>query len=61
MQAIPRVVRLDPITRRSLIQWPVPELESLRAYNVRKDNVVLEKESVMKVEGFNSGAAQVTI
>ena len=50
---------LDPITRRSLVQWPVTELESLRAYNVRKDNVVLERESVMKVEGLNSGAAQV--
>lgn len=61
LQAIPRVVRLDPLTRRSLFQWPVPELESLRAYNVRKDHVVLERESVMKVEGFNSGAAQVDV
>jgi beta-fructofuranosidase len=61
VQAIPRVVRLDPITRRSLVQWPVPELESLRAYNVKKDNVVLERKSVMKVEGFKSGAAQVDV
>lgn len=61
VQAIPRVVWLDPITRRSLVQWPVTELESLRAYNVRKENVVLERESVMKVEGFNSGAAQVDV
>lgn len=59
MQAIPRVVRLDPLTRRSLVQWPVSELESLREHNIRKDHVVLERESVMKVEGFNSGAAQV--
>lgn len=59
VQAIPRVVRLDPLTRRSLVQWPVSELESLREHNIRKDHVVLERESVMKVEGFNSGAAQV--
>eukprot|EP00253_Pinus_taeda_P003097 PITA_03097 len=61
LQAIPRVVRLDPLTRRSLFQWPVPELESLRSYNVRKNHVVLERESIMKVEGFNSGAAQVDV
>lgn len=61
LQAIPRVVQLDPLTGRSLVQWPVPELESLREHNIRKDHVVLERESVMKVEGFSSGAAQVDV
>lgn len=61
LQAIPRVVGLDPLTRRSLVQWPVSELESLREHNVKKHHVVLERESVLKVEGFTSGAAQMDV
>eukprot|EP01018_Ginkgo_biloba_P013083 Gb_40198 [translate_table: standard] len=56
VQAIPRAVRLDRITESSLIQWPVAELEALRGDHVRKENVVLEKGSVIKIEGMKSGA-----
>eukprot|EP01018_Ginkgo_biloba_P034616 Gb_40450 [translate_table: standard] len=56
VQAIPRVVWLDNGTRKSLIQWPISEVEALRGDHIRKDNVVLERGSVMKIEGLKSGA-----
>ncbi|GLJ07563.1 hypothetical protein SUGI_0069740 [Cryptomeria japonica] len=61
VQGIPRVVRLDSSSRRSLIQWPVSEVEALRGISVTKHNVVLKRGSVRKIDGLNSGAAQVDV
>ncbi|GLJ21970.1 hypothetical protein SUGI_0411490 [Cryptomeria japonica] len=61
VQGIPRIVRLDSSSRSSLIQWPVSEVEALRGTSVTKHNVVLKRGSVMKIDGLNSGAAQVDV
>ncbi|KAH9301958.1 hypothetical protein KI387_013541 [Taxus chinensis] len=61
VQAIPRIVRLDSRSKNSLIQWPVSEVEALRGSSVTKQNVVLKSGTFMKVDGLNSGAAQVDV
>eukprot|EP00253_Pinus_taeda_P001270 PITA_01270 len=59
LQAIPRTIWLDNITRAQLLQWPVSEVESLRRNKTLKQNIDLSSGSVVEIAGIN--AAQVDV
>jgi beta-fructofuranosidase len=57
LQAIPRTIWLDSVTRTQLLQWPVSEVESLRRNKTFRQNIDLISGSVVEIPGIN--AAQV--
>ncbi|KAH9297999.1 hypothetical protein KI387_029681, partial [Taxus chinensis] len=59
VQAIPRTVWLDNVSKSVLMQWPVSELESLRGQRVYKDNILLNTGSAVEITGLK--AAQVDV
>ncbi|XP_059065396.1 beta-fructofuranosidase, insoluble isoenzyme 1-like [Cryptomeria japonica] len=59
VQAIPRAIWLDNVSKSQLIQWPVSELESLRGNKIYKENIILKGGSVIEIEGVK--AAQVDV
>lgn len=56
MQAVPRRVWLD-ISGKQLIQWPIPEIESLRVNPVILPIQLIKGGSVIEIPGIS--AAQV--
>lgn len=59
VQAIPRTIWLDSVSRTQLLQWPVSEVESLRRRKTFKQNIDLSSGSVVEISGIN--AAQVDV
>eukprot|EP00253_Pinus_taeda_P004548 PITA_04548 len=59
LQAVPRTIWLDSVTRSQLLQWPVPEVESLRRKEIYKQSIDLSSGSVVEIAGLN--AAQVDV
>ncbi|KAH9320241.1 hypothetical protein KI387_022010, partial [Taxus chinensis] len=59
VQAIPRTIWLDNVSKSRLMQWPVPELESLREKKTYKDNIILSSGSAFEITGLK--AAQVDV
>lgn len=60
VQAIPRTVWLDD-NRRQLVQWPVPEVESLRGNHVKLRNVELKQGGLVEIKGVTAAQADVEI
>lgn len=61
VQAIPRVVWLDPETNYSLLQWPIEEVESLRRKSILLDKQLLDKGSVLQVKGIKGAQLDVDV
>ncbi|CDP20113.1 unnamed protein product [Coffea canephora] len=60
IQLIPRVITLDP-NGKQLLQWPIPELETLRGENVHLSGQVLKKGDVVEVTGITPAQADVEV
>ncbi|XP_010534898.1 PREDICTED: beta-fructofuranosidase, insoluble isoenzyme CWINV1-like [Tarenaya hassleriana] len=60
LQAIPRKIWLDR-SGKQLIQWPIKEIEKLRATQVKWPYKVLEAESVLEVSGITASQADVEV
>uniref|UniRef100_A0A7N0TW43 Beta-fructofuranosidase n=1 Tax=Kalanchoe fedtschenkoi TaxID=63787 RepID=A0A7N0TW43_KALFE len=60
LQAIPRAVWLDK-SGKQLIQWPVEELEKLRAKRTELHNTTLVKESQVTIPGVTASQADVEV
>jgi len=58
MQTIPRKIWLDA-SGKQLIQWPIPEIESLRSKPVSLPHQVIKGGSLVPISGIT--AAQVII
>lgn len=50
-QALPRTLWLDGSTTKSLLQWPVAEVDALRGAKSTSGNILLEPAKVVKVKG----------
>ncbi|CAM6125699.1 unnamed protein product [Calypogeia fissa] len=61
VQAIPRVIWLDGMTSKNLLQWPVEELESLRGAKTSHRDIRLEPTDVIKVAGGDGNQLDVII
>ncbi|GLJ35154.1 hypothetical protein SUGI_0707610 [Cryptomeria japonica] len=59
VQAIPREIWLDNVSKSQLTQWPVSELESLRGKKIYKENIILKSGSAVEIGGVQ--AAQVDV
>ncbi|KAK7400870.1 hypothetical protein VNO78_12178 [Psophocarpus tetragonolobus] len=60
IQAIPRTVWLDS-RGRQLVQWPIEELNRLRAEEVKMKNQKLEKGGYVEVKGITAAQADVEV
>uniref|UniRef100_A0A5B7AZS7 Putative beta-fructofuranosidase n=1 Tax=Davidia involucrata TaxID=16924 RepID=A0A5B7AZS7_DAVIN len=60
LQAIPRSLWLDK-SGKQLVQWPIVEIERLRANRVDSPSTVLRGGSVLKVSGVTAAQADVDI
>eukprot|EP00253_Pinus_taeda_P015400 PITA_15400 len=61
LQAIPRTIWLDNITRTQLLQWPISEVESLRRNKTFRQNIDLNSGSVVEIAGINVAQADVEV
>ncbi|KAK6942346.1 Glycosyl hydrolase family 32, N-terminal, partial [Dillenia turbinata] len=60
IQLVPRKIWLDP-NGRQLLQWPVEELNSLRAEHVKLSNHGLEKGTYLQIKGITAAQADVEV
>eukprot|EP01018_Ginkgo_biloba_P004247 Gb_04559 [translate_table: standard] len=58
VQAIPRTIWLK---RSRLVQWPVPEVESLRRNRTYRENIHLQSGSVEKIAGVKGAQVDVEV
>ncbi|XP_047980501.1 beta-fructofuranosidase, insoluble isoenzyme 1-like [Salvia hispanica] len=60
IQLIPRTIVLDP-SGKQLLQWPIEELESLRAENMELGNFELEQGEKVEIEQITAAQADVEV
>lgn len=61
LQGFPRQVWLDEDTKRSLLQWPIEEVESLHKRSTSLSNVVLKTGSKVNVKGVKGAQLDVEV